>query len=74
MPYSSKGRATGYTDYYKGRDRTPSGSYDDEEDGQNRSFSVNISIPTSNRSQNSTAEERKAALRRRLMKQRKAGR
>ncbi len=53
-----KGRATGYTDYFKGKNRTPDGaSVADEEESE---------VPQ-------TAEERKKAIARRLKKAKKVG-
>lgn len=67
----AKGRATAYGDYFKNNSRTPGD--DDEEDGKRR-FSVNITLPSENRSKEMSADEaKKAAMRRRLMNKKKAG-
>jgi hypothetical protein len=50
-----KGRATGYTDFYKGKTRTPGSSVETEEETN--------SVPQ-------TAEERKKAIARRLKRKR----
>lgn len=69
-----KGRAKGYSDYYKNNDRTPGGSVDDEED--TKPAYGKISLLKAKRA-NVTADteledKRKAAIRRRLQS-RKAG-
>jgi hypothetical protein len=70
MPSMSKGRATGYGDYYKGNNRTPGGFYDDEEEGKPQGFSISITTGTS---KDSDDRLRKEALKRRLARRKKAG-
>lgn len=65
-----KGRATGYTDYYKGRERTPGGSYDDEEDQSIKKTTFPTKKPFVN--DQLADNKRKAAIKRRLA-QRRAG-
>lgn len=73
MAYS-KGRATGYTDYYKNNSSTPGGGYDDEEEHDYRGLGkTKAPIDRVTRPQLSTTKAtddkeaaRKTALRRRL--------
>lgn len=69
-----KGRAMGYSDYYKNNSQTPGGSYDDEEDGRTLGISITFGNRGIKPKKNSTPDEeaRKKALKRRLSRMRKS--
>lgn len=64
-----KGRATGYSDYYRGNSNTP----EDEEREKEYSISVSMSMPkkmAGHKEDVEQADKKKAAIRRRLQKMR----
>jgi hypothetical protein len=68
MPTFGKGKATSYTDFYKGKDKSPGGSFDDEEDQ-----SPLKRIGLSKKTDEAGDRLRKEALKRRLARKKKAG-
>ena len=65
MPYPGKGRATGYSDYFKDRQRTPDNE-DDDEEGKGPMAGKQPLLKKTEQD-----DARKSAIKRRLMKMRK---
>lgn len=62
-----KGRAMGYSDYYKNNSHTPGSDADEEEDARENGFSIKITTGTS-MSSDAGKKLRQEALKRRLKK------
>ena len=73
-----KGRAKGYSDYYKNNDRTPGGDSDEHDYRENTYGKINLpkvkraNANTDAETDSAMSDKRKAAIRRRLQS-RKAG-